>query len=141
MSERDPVVIVGGARTAMGGMQGDFAPLTAAQLGAGAIEAALQRAGVAGDARQIGQGGVKRGLVGDLAVVEHVKAGEDRCPRRPARRGLSIMVVEHHAVGGQGVEIRRADARMAKRAQRVAAPLVGDDEQDVSDRLRHARAR
>jgi len=42
----DPVVIVGAARTAMGGFQGDFKDLTAPQLGAAAIGAALQRSGV-----------------------------------------------------------------------------------------------
>ena len=49
MNDQDPIVIVGGARTAMGGMQGDFAPLTASQLGAGAIASAMQRAGISGD--------------------------------------------------------------------------------------------
>ncbi len=41
----DPVVIVSAARTPMGGMQGDFASLTCAQLGSAAIKAALERAG------------------------------------------------------------------------------------------------
>ena len=35
------VVIAGAARTPMGGFQGDFAPMTAAQLGGVAIKAAL----------------------------------------------------------------------------------------------------
>ncbi|MEE9209804.1 MAG: acetyl-CoA C-acetyltransferase, partial [Kiloniellales bacterium] len=43
----DPIVIVGLARTAMGGFQGELAPMTAPQLGAAAIGAALARAGVA----------------------------------------------------------------------------------------------
>jgi acetyl-CoA C-acetyltransferase len=43
----DPIVIVGAARTPMGGFQGDFASLTASDLGAVAIEAAVQRAGIA----------------------------------------------------------------------------------------------
>nr|CAK32549.1 putative acyl-CoA thiolase [uncultured organism] len=43
----DPIVIAGMARTAMGGFQGELAPLTAPQLGAAAIRAALVRAGVA----------------------------------------------------------------------------------------------
>ncbi len=42
----DPVVIVSGARTPMGAFQGDFASLSAPQLGAIAIEAAVQRAGL-----------------------------------------------------------------------------------------------
>ena len=42
----DPIVIVGAARTPMGGFQGDFAPLAASDLGAVAIKAAVERAGV-----------------------------------------------------------------------------------------------
>ena len=42
----DPVVIVGAARTPMGGFQGDFASLAASDLGAVAIKAAVERAGV-----------------------------------------------------------------------------------------------
>ena len=37
----DPIVIVGTARTAIGGFQGAFAPLTAPQLGSVAIKAAV----------------------------------------------------------------------------------------------------
>ena len=42
----DPIVIVGAARTPMGGFQGDFAPLAASDLGAAAIKAAVERAGL-----------------------------------------------------------------------------------------------
>jgi acetyl-CoA C-acetyltransferase len=45
----DPIVIAGMARTAMGGFQGELAPLSAPQLGAAAIQAALERAGVAAE--------------------------------------------------------------------------------------------
>ena len=45
----DPIVIVGMARTPMGGFQGDLSGMTAAELGGAAIEAALNRAGVAAD--------------------------------------------------------------------------------------------
>lgn len=45
----DPVVIVSVARTPMGGFQGDFKGLTAPQLGAAAIRAAVERAGVSSD--------------------------------------------------------------------------------------------
>ena len=43
----DPVVIVGAARTPMGGFAGDFASLAASDLGAVAIRAAVERAGIA----------------------------------------------------------------------------------------------
>jgi acetyl-CoA C-acetyltransferase len=45
----DPIVICGAARTPIGGFQGDFKDLTAPQLGAIAIRAAVERAGLASD--------------------------------------------------------------------------------------------
>lgn len=42
----DPVVIVGAARTPMGAFQGDLASLTAPELGAHAVRAAIARAGL-----------------------------------------------------------------------------------------------
>jgi acetyl-CoA C-acetyltransferase len=50
----DPVVIVSAVRTPMGGFQGDLQNLTAPQLGAAAIRAAVERAGVpAEDVEQV----------------------------------------------------------------------------------------
>ena len=46
----DPIAIVGAARTPIGGLQGDFATLSASDLGGVAIRAALERAAVAGSA-------------------------------------------------------------------------------------------
>ena len=46
-ARRDPVVIVSAVRTPMGGFQGDLATATAPELGAAAIRAALERAGLA----------------------------------------------------------------------------------------------
>jgi len=46
----DPIVICSAARTPIGGFQGDFKDLTAPQLGAVAIRAAVERAGLAPDA-------------------------------------------------------------------------------------------
>ena len=48
-SEQDPVVIVGIARTPMGAFQGAFASVSASDLGAAAIKAAMDEAGVAAD--------------------------------------------------------------------------------------------
>jgi acetyl-CoA C-acetyltransferase len=45
--QNDPIVIVGAARTPIGGFQGDFSSLAASDLGAVAIKAAVERAGVA----------------------------------------------------------------------------------------------
>ena len=45
----DPVVIASYARTPMGGMLGNFASVKATELGAAAVKAALERAGITGD--------------------------------------------------------------------------------------------
>ena len=46
----DPVVIAGYARTPMGGFQGALSGLKATELGAAAVKAAVERAGVPADA-------------------------------------------------------------------------------------------
>jgi acetyl-CoA C-acetyltransferase len=51
--QSDPVVIVGAARTPMGGMLGDFAGVPATQLGGVAIKAALERSKI--DPNEIGE--------------------------------------------------------------------------------------
>ncbi|AKM07384.1 acetyl-CoA C-acyltransferase [Pelagerythrobacter marensis] len=48
-SANDPVVILSYARTPMGGMQGALAAVSATELGATAVKASVERAGVAGD--------------------------------------------------------------------------------------------
>ncbi|KTT72112.1 acetyl-CoA acetyltransferase [Sphingomonas sanguinis] len=45
----DPIVILGSARTPMGGFQGAFASLSAVDLGAVAVSAAVERAGIVGE--------------------------------------------------------------------------------------------
>jgi acetyl-CoA C-acetyltransferase len=55
----DPIVIVGAARTPMAGLQGDFASLSASDLGAVAIRAAVERAGIAAtDVQEVIMGNV-----------------------------------------------------------------------------------
>ena len=48
-SESDPIVILSYARTPMGGMQGALADVSATDLGATAVKAAVERAGVNGE--------------------------------------------------------------------------------------------
>ncbi|HEY0116637.1 MAG TPA: acetyl-CoA C-acetyltransferase, partial [Allosphingosinicella sp.] len=45
----DPIVILSYARTPMGGFQGQLASVPATELGAAAVHAAVERAGVSGD--------------------------------------------------------------------------------------------
>ncbi len=49
LSPNDPIVILSYARTPMGAMQGALSDVSATQLGAIAVKAAVERAGVAGD--------------------------------------------------------------------------------------------
>ena len=76
----DPVVIVAQARTPMGGFQGDFAALPAADLGAVAIRAALARAGLEAEA-------VEEVLMGCV-----LPAGQGQAPARQAalKAGLPL---------------------------------------------------
>ena len=74
----DSVVIVSAARTPIGGLLGDFAPLQAHQLGAAAIKAAVERAGVAGDA-------VDEALMGCCLM-----AGQGQAPARQAVLGAGL---------------------------------------------------
>jgi acetyl-CoA C-acetyltransferase len=68
----DSIVIVAAARTPMGGFQGDFTTLTAPQLGAVAIKAAVARAGI--DAN----------LVEEVLMGCVLQAGQGQAPARQA---------------------------------------------------------
>jgi acetyl-CoA C-acetyltransferase len=68
----NPVVIVSAARTPIGGLLGDFAGLAAWELGAVAIKAAVQRAGVPGDA------------VDEVLLGNCLMAGQGQAPARQA---------------------------------------------------------
>ena len=46
MAASDPIVIVGAARTPIGAFQGDLKDLAAPELGAAAIRASMERAGI-----------------------------------------------------------------------------------------------
>lgn len=74
----DPIVIAAAARTAMGGMMGDLSGLTAAQLGAAAISAALARVGLPGDA------------VGEVVMGNVLQAGQGQAPGRQAALGAGL---------------------------------------------------
>jgi len=80
MPTSDPVVIVGLARTPMAAFQGAFSDLSAPDLGAAAIKAALEESGVeAGDVEQVIMGCV-------------LPAGQGQAPARQAglKAGLTV---------------------------------------------------
>ena len=68
----ESIVIVGAARTPMGGFQGDFSSLSAHDLGGAAIRAAVERAGIPADA------------VGEVLFGNCLMAGQGQAPARQA---------------------------------------------------------
>lgn len=74
----DPVVIASIARTPMGGLQGDLASLSAPELGAAAIRAAVSRTGLSGkDIQEVIMGNV-------------LSAGVGQAPARQAALGAGL---------------------------------------------------
>jgi acetyl-CoA C-acetyltransferase len=74
----DPIVIVGASRTPMGGFLGDLASLSAPQLGAKAIAAALERAGLPVEA------------VDEVVMGCVLPAGQGQAPARQASLGAGV---------------------------------------------------
>ena len=70
----EAIYIVSGARTPMGGLMGDLAPVTAPQLGSTAIKAAVERSGLDGD------------KVDEVFMGCVLPAGLKQCPARQASR-------------------------------------------------------
>jgi acetyl-CoA C-acetyltransferase len=68
----DPIVILGAARTPMGGFQGDFSALAAHDLGGAAIKAAIERAGIS------------PALIDEVLFGNCLMAGQGQAPARQA---------------------------------------------------------
>jgi len=75
---RDPVVIVGAARTPIGGLQGELKDFSAPELGAVAIRAALERAGL------------QPGHVQEVIMGCVLGAGQGQAPARQASLGAGL---------------------------------------------------
>lgn len=111
----DPIVIVGARRTPMGGFQGDFAGLTASQLGAAAIRAALDDSGVTGS-------DVDRGIMGCV-----LPAGQGQAPARQAvlgaglPEGVSAVTVNKMCGSGMQAVMDAHDALRAGSADIIVA--------------------
>jgi acetyl-CoA C-acetyltransferase len=75
---QDPIVIVSAARTPIGGLLGDFAGLAAWELGAVAVKAAIERAGVPGDS------------VDEVLLGNCLMAGQGQAPARQAMRRAGL---------------------------------------------------
>jgi len=77
-NESDPIVILSYARTPMGSFQGALAPLSATELGATAVKAAVERAGISGDQ-------VDKVFMGNV-----LSAGLGQAPARQAALGAGL---------------------------------------------------
>ena len=77
-SESDPIVILSYARTPMGSFQGALSPLSATELGATAVKAAVERAGISGDQ-------VDKVFMGNV-----LSAGLGQAPARQAALGAGL---------------------------------------------------
>ena len=106
----DPVVIVGSARTPMGGFQGELKDATAPQLGAAAIKAAVERAGLAPDA-------IDEVLFGCV-----LPAGLGQAPARQAALGAGLPLATGattvNKMCGSGMKAAMLAQRSAPRRQR-----------------------
>ena len=78
MTAPDPIVIVGAARTPMGGFLGDLKDAPAHVLGARAISAAVERAGIAADS------------VDEILMGCVLPAGQGQAPARQAAIGAGL---------------------------------------------------
>ena len=74
----ESIVIVSAARTPIGGLLGDFSALAAHQLGSVAIKAAVERAGITGDA------------VSEVLMGNCLMAGQGQAPARQAALGAGL---------------------------------------------------
>lgn len=111
----DAIVIVAAARTPMGAFQGDFASLTAANLGAVAIRAAVERAGLEASA-------VEEVIMGCV-----LQAGQGQAPARQAalQAGLPLSAgcTTVHKVCGSAMKalMMAADTLKAGSAEVIVA--------------------
>jgi len=76
--DTDPIVILSYARTPMGSFQGALSPLSATELGAAAVKAAVERAGIAGEQ-------VDKVFMGNV-----LPAGLGQAPARQAALGAGL---------------------------------------------------
>ena len=107
MSEQDPVVIVGMARTPMGGLLGDLASLSANELGAIAVKAAVAEAGL------------KPGEANEIIMGNCLPAGQGQAPARQAGfkagedKGLEAVTINKMCGSGMQAAVMGRNAIMA----------------------------
>ncbi|TCT05797.1 acetyl-CoA C-acetyltransferase [Paralcaligenes ureilyticus] len=92
----DPIVLVSVSRTPMGSMMGSLSGLAGHQLGSIAIKAAVERAGISGDA------------IDEVIMGNVLQAGQGQAPARQAALGaglpLGVGCTTVHKVCGSGMK-------------------------------------
>ena len=112
MSAADPVVIASYARTPMGGFQGALSPVKATDLGAAAVKAALERAGVSGDqVEQIVMGCVLPAGLGQAPARQAAlaaglpKSVEATTVNKMCGSGMQAAIMAHDALAAGSVDV------------------------------------
>ena len=115
MADQDPVVIVGMARTPMGGLLGDLSGFSANELGAIAVEAAVKEAGLApGEANEIIMGNCLPAGQGQAPARQAgFKAGQDK--------GLEATTINKMCGSGMQATVMGRNAILAGDANIVIA--------------------
>ena len=108
----DPVVIVSAARTPMGGLQGDLKGFSAPELGAAAIRAAVERAGI------------KPEQVQEVIMGCVLPAGQGQAPARQASLGGGLPL-------GVGCTTVNKMCGSAMKAAMLANDLIGAGTNDI----------
>ncbi len=115
MADQDPVVIVGMARTPMGGLLGDLAGLSANELGGIAVAAAVKEAGL------------KPGEANEIIMGNCLPAGQGQAPARQAGfnagedKGLEAVTINKMCGSGMQATIMGRNAILSGDANIVIA--------------------
>lgn len=115
MQNPDPIVIISAARTAMTSLQGEFKDVAAPSLGAAAIRATLERAGIAAE-------GIDEVIMGCVLA-----AGQGQAPARQAALGAGLdfaatcSTINKMCGSGMKAVMSAHDALAAGSADRVIA--------------------
>ena len=79
--------------------------------------------------------GVELYVVEENSVGQRTLAGQQRSTRGRTDRKSGDGVDEASAFSGKAVEVRRAHVRIAGEAERLRAPLVSENDEDVGFRV------
>jgi acetyl-CoA C-acetyltransferase len=112
----DPIVIVGAARTPMGGFLGDLKDVSAPAFGALAISAAVERAGI------------EAGCVDEILMGCVLPAGQGQAPARQAAIGAGLPLTAGattiNKMCGSGMKAAMVAHDLCAPARRMGRPAL-----------------